>query len=142
MKPLKSKITRHSRRILHITWKSMVDKLTSDGLVRLILKKHLPHIDRLEEFEKQFKVPSKDWDRSMQVLISLATLLQKNETSQRLLDAQVQARTPILEPQLSEDAQRMAKLTPLEQQVIREAGEKFRIQLKRKLAEGRAGSVC
>jgi hypothetical protein len=107
-----------------------------------MLKKHFPHIDRLEEFEKQFKVPSKDWYRSMQVLISLATLLQKNETSQRLLDAQVQARTPILEPQLSEDAQRMAKLTPLEQQVIREAGEKFRIQLKRKLAEGRAGSVC
>lgn len=67
----------------------MVDKLTSDGLVRLMLRKHLPHIDRLEEFEKQFKVPSKDWYRSMQVLIGLATLLQKNETSQRLLDAQV-----------------------------------------------------
>lgn len=114
---------------------SMVDEITSDGLVRLMLKMHLPHIDRLKEWEKQSQEPSKDWDRSMQVLLSAAVVLQRNESVQRLFDAQVQARCPIPEPQLSEEAQRIAELTNVDQNLIREAGEKLKIYLKRKMEE-------
>lgn len=95
---------------------SIVDELTSDGLVRLMLKKHLLHIDLLEEWEKKWKQPSKDWDRSMQVLIRAAVILQKNEELQRGIDAQMKSRTPIPEPKLSEEAQEVAKLSKLGRQ--------------------------
>ncbi len=115
---------------------SMFDEISSDGLVRLMLKKHLSHIDRLNEWEKQSKEPSQDWVRSMQVLISAAVILQKNEALQKLIEAQTKTRTPIPESQQSEEAQRIAKLTNVDQQLIREAGEKFRILLQRRAAEG------
>jgi hypothetical protein len=57
----------------------MVDNLTSDKLIRLILEKHLPHIDRLEKMEKQFEIILEDWNSSMRVLFSVAVILQKNE---------------------------------------------------------------
>jgi hypothetical protein len=115
---------------------SIVDEMTSDGLVRLVLKKHLPHIDRLEEWEKQSKEPLNDWPRNLQVLISVAAVLQKNEAVQKLLDAQVQTRCPIPEPQLSEDAQRLAKFSNLDRNLMREASEKIKILLIRMSKEG------
>ena len=115
---------------------SLAGELTLDGLVRLILKKHLSHIDRLEEWEKQSQKPLNDWAPNMQVLIALAAILQKYEAAQKRFDAQVQTRTPIPEPQLSEEAQKIAKLSKLGQQLIREAGEKLKILLKRRSAEG------
>jgi hypothetical protein len=121
---------------------STVEDITSNGLLRFILKKYLPYIDRLEELEMQSNEPSKDLDRRMQVLISVITLLQKNEAVQKLLDAQVQARTPIPGPQLSEQAQRMAKFSDVDRNLMREAGEKFKILLKRRVAEGRAELFC
>jgi hypothetical protein len=120
---------------------SMVEEITSDGLVRLALKKHLSHIDRLEEIEKQSKEPQNDWARNIQVLTSVAAILLKIEAAQKLFDAQVQARCPIPEPQLSEEAQDIAKLTKVDQNLIREAGEKFKIFLKRSIEEG-AESDC
>ena len=114
---------------------SMVDEITSGGLVRLALKKHLSHLDRLEEIEKQSKEPLNDWAPNIQVLMSIAAVLLKNETAQKLFEAQVQTRGPIPEPQLSEEAQRIAKLSALDRQLIRDAGEKFRILLKRRREE-------
>lgn len=120
---------------------SMVDELTSNGLVRLILKKHLAYIDRLEERGKQSKEHLNDWARNMYVLISVAAVLQKNESVQKLFDAQVQTRCPIPDPQLSDEEQRIAKLTKVDQNLIREAGEKLKIFLKHSIEDG-AESGC
>jgi hypothetical protein len=120
-----------TRKSKHAT--SIVDEITSDGLVRLLLKKHLVHLARLEEWEKQSNKPHKDWAPNMQVLVSQAAILQRNEVVQR---SRVQTRTPISEPQLSEEAQRIAKLSKLDQNLLREAGEKLIILMKRRVKEG------
>jgi hypothetical protein len=48
---------------------------------------------------------------------------------------------PIPEPQLSEEAQLIAKFTPVDQALLRDAGEKFIILLRRRLEEGRKQEV-
>jgi hypothetical protein len=113
----------------------MIDEITSDSLVRLVLEKHLSHIDRLEEWEKQSKKPRNDWAREMQVLISLVAIRQKIEAVPKHIDARVQTRPSIPEPQLSEEAQKIAKLSKLDQQLLREAGEKTIVLLKRRIEE-------
>jgi hypothetical protein len=95
---------------------SIVDELTSNGLVRLILKLHLIHLDYLAEWEKKWKQPSKYWDRSIQVLLSLVRILQRNELAQRVNDAQIKARPQIPDPKLSEEAQEVAKPSKLGRQ--------------------------
>jgi hypothetical protein len=117
---------------------SMVDEITSDGLVRLLRKKHLAHIACLEKLEKQSNKPHKDWAPNMQVLNSLVAILQKIEAVQKLIDARVQTRIPIPQPQLSEKAQKIAELSTLDRQLLIEVGEKTRILLKRRIEERRA----
>jgi hypothetical protein len=112
--------------------KSLIDNLTSDKLVRLMLKKHLPYIERLEEMEESSNEPVNGWERSMDVLNDAATILQKNEIAQKLLDARVGTRIPIPERPLSEAAQRIAKLTPLDRQLLRSFGEAYLTLLKRR----------
>ncbi len=111
--------------------RSMVEKLTSDGIVRLMLEKHLPYIDRLEEMEERSDKPLKDWARNMDVLNSAATVLQKNEAAQKLLDAQI-AICSLAPPELSQAAKRVAQLTIVDQNLLRDAGEKLLILQKRR----------
>jgi hypothetical protein len=115
--------------------KSLIDNLTSDKLVRLMLMKHLPHIERLEEMEESSNEPVNGFERSMDVLNAAATILQKNEIAQKLFDIQFQARIQIPEHHLSEEAQRIAKLTPLDRQLLRDFGEMYRPLLKRRREE-------
>jgi hypothetical protein len=115
--------------------KSLIDTLTSDKLVRLMLKKHLPYIERLEEMEESSNEPVNGWERSMDVLNDAATILQKNEIAQKLFDLRMQPCIPISEPQLLEESQRIPKLTPLDRQLLRDFGEMYRTMLKRRREE-------
>ena len=90
---------------------------------------------------RQSKEPSKGWVRSMQLLIRAAAILEKNEAAQKVIDAQMKARTPIPEPKLSEEAQEVAKFSKVDQALMREAGEKFIALLKLGVKEG-VQSVC
>lgn len=114
---------------------SVVDEITSEGLVRLALKKHLSHIDRLEQWEKQSNEPLKDWAPNIHVVISATEILLKIETAQKLFEALAQTIAPAQERQLSVVAQRLAKLTAVDLNLLREAGEKYRILLKRRREE-------
>jgi hypothetical protein len=114
--------------------RSMIDKLNSDGLVRLMLEKHLPYIDHLEEMEVGSKKPVKDRARNMDVLNSAATILQKNEVAQKLLDAQIAICSPV-PAELSQEAKAVAQLTDVDRQLLRDAGEKLLALLKRRNEE-------
>jgi len=114
--------------------RAMIDKLNSNGIVRLMLEKHLPHIERLEQIEEQSNQPVKDWARNMDVLCDAAEIIQKNEAVQKLLEAQVAIRSPA-PAELSREAKALAQLSKVDQNLIREAGEKMLILLKRRKEE-------
>jgi hypothetical protein len=114
--------------------KSMVDELTSDRLVRFMLKIHFTHVARLEEFEQTSKEPAHTWERSMDVMIDAAAILQKNEAAQQLFEAQKPIAIP--EPQLSKEEKRISQFSAVDQNIIREVGQKALILRKRYLADG------
>jgi hypothetical protein len=115
---------------------SMIDELTSDGVVRLMLKMYLPYIYRMAEWEKLSKKPVREWARNMNVLISAAAILQKNELARKLFESQMRVRNPVPELQQSEATLRTAKLTEVDRQLRRDAAEKFLIRVKRSRDEG------
>jgi hypothetical protein len=57
-------------------------------------------------------------------------LLREIKANQKLIDAQVQTRDPIPDPQLSEQSQRLAKLTVVDRRLMIEAAQKYRILLR------------
>jgi len=117
---------------------SMIDELTSGGLLRLILKIQMSHVDRMEEWEKQWNMPCPGWDPGMQVLISLEKILQEKEFSEKRFETQAKAGIPVPEPQPSEETQRIEKLTELDRQRIRDAGAHFKTLLKRTSKEAQS----
>jgi hypothetical protein len=74
---------------------SMEVEVTSDALVRLVLKTHLPHINRIAEWEKQWKMPHSEWEPGMEVLINCAKILQENELRAERIATQSQADIPV-----------------------------------------------
>jgi hypothetical protein len=68
-------------------FKSLIDELTSDRLVRLVLEKHLPYVIRLGKIEERSKIPLSVWARMMSVLIDAATILHENEIAQKLIES-------------------------------------------------------
>ncbi len=110
----------------------MIDELTSDGIVRLFLKKQLPHVDRMEEWEKQHNLPHPGFERGIELLLDAAIILQENELRKKYFTTQLKADIPVLDPQPSEGTQRPAKLTDLERQRRREVWEEVKTQLKTK----------
>ena len=69
------------------------------------------------------------------MVISATEILLKIETAQKLFEALAQTIAPAQERQLSVVAQRLAKLTAVDLNLLREAGEKYRILLKRRREE-------
>jgi hypothetical protein len=74
-------------------FKSLIDELTSDRLVRLMLEKHWPFIIRLEKIEETLKIPLGVWPRMMRVFIDAARILQENEVAQKLFESQVRTQS-------------------------------------------------
>lgn len=114
---------------------SKIGELTSDGIVRHFLEMQLPHVHRMAKWEKQHNMPHPGFERTMEVLIAGAKILQENESRDRRIATQSQADIPASEPQPSEETQRLAKLTELNRQRRREAGEEVKTQLKLRTKE-------
>jgi hypothetical protein len=111
-------------------FKSLIDDLTSDRLVRLMLERHLPYVIRLGKIEEMSKIPPSVWARMMSVFIDAATILQENEVAQKLFGSQVQTRVPIPESRPTESADRITNFAEVDRQLISDTQERFRSLLK------------
>jgi hypothetical protein len=95
-----------------------------------VLKKRIPNDSRCRTYA----------DLIAEVLVSKA-IKGDIQALKEILDRVEGTSVPIPEPQLSEEAQLIAKFTPLDQALLREAGEKFIILMRRRLEEGRRKDV-